>query len=88
VLLGLAGVLVGEKLALPWLGKADTVAALGVAGIVIWVSLRLGKKSVDDLLDSIPQELQDQVTAAAAAAPATAASEIAVSITRSGPNSA
>lgn len=69
VLLGLAGVLVGEKLALPWLGKADTVAALGVAGIVIWVSLRLGKKSVDDLLDSIPQELQDQVTAAAAAAP-------------------
>ena len=65
VLLGLCGVLAGERFGLPWLVQADAVAALGVAGIVIWVSLRLGKKSVDDLLDSVPAALRDRVAAAA-----------------------
>lgn len=65
VLLGLCGVLAGELLHLPWLVQADAVAALGVAGIVIWVSLKLGKKSVDDLLDSVPSGLQETVTRAA-----------------------
>ena len=48
-----------------WLKQADAVAALGVAAIVVWVSIRLGKKSVDDLLDSVPEGLHDQVFAAA-----------------------
>ncbi len=61
VFLGLAGVLLGERLKIPWLVHADAVAALGVAMIVVWVSLRLGKKSVDDLLDSVPKGLQEQV---------------------------
>lgn len=69
VLAGLAGVAVGKQFAMPWLGKADSVAALGVAGIVIAVSLKLGKKSVDDLLDTIPPGLQDKVAAAAAGVP-------------------
>lgn len=64
VFLGLCGVLAGEWLKMPWLIQADAVAALGVAAIVIGVSLRLGKKSVNDLLDSVPGTLRDQVAAA------------------------
>ena len=69
VLLGLCGVLAGERLGIAWLKQADAVAALGVAVIVIWVSLKLGKKSVDDLLDSVPQGLHEQVFAAARQVP-------------------
>lgn len=65
VLLGLCGVLAGQRLGMPWLAQADAVAALGVAVIVIGVSLKLGKKSINDLLDSVPGTLRDQVTAAA-----------------------
>ena len=49
---------------MPWLVQADASAALGVAAIVVVVSLRLGKKSIDDLLDSVPVGLQEQVAAA------------------------
>ena len=69
VLLGLCGVLAGERLGLPWLKDADSVAALGVAIIVVWVSFKLGKKSVDDLLDSVPRGLQQQMLDAVAAVP-------------------
>jgi cation diffusion facilitator family transporter len=65
VLLGLGGVVAGEQLGMPWLVHADAAAALGVAAIVVWVSLKLGKKSVDDLLDSVPGKLRDQVADAA-----------------------
>ncbi len=65
VLFGLCGVQIGDMLGVAWLKQADAVAALGVAAIVIWVSIRLGKKSVDDLLDSVPARLQEQVFAAA-----------------------
>ncbi len=65
VLLGLCGVAIGSWPKMPWLKGADAAAALGVAIIVLWVSLRLGKKSVDDLLDSVPPGLHDQVAAAA-----------------------
>ena len=39
-----------------WFGfhKADAFAALVVSGIVIWISLRLGKKTIDMLTDKIP----------------------------------
>jgi cation diffusion facilitator family transporter len=49
----------------PWLLRADAVAALVVAGIVVVVSLRLGKRTVDGLLDRAPAGLADQVRAAA-----------------------
>ncbi len=64
VLLGLCGVSIGRQFGLPWLEKADAVAALGVAMVIIGVSIRLGKKSVNDLLDSVPRGLQEQVAAA------------------------
>ena len=65
VLVGLFGVWAAEHFHLPWLANADTIAALAVAGIVVWVSLKLGKKSVDDLLDRIPDDLRDKVAHAA-----------------------
>ena len=37
----------------------------GVAAIVIIVSYQLGKKSIDDLLDTVPGSLRDQVITAA-----------------------
>jgi len=65
VLLGLCGVSLSESWGIPWLARADATAALGVAVIVIVVSYQLGKKSVDDLLDSVPGSLRDQVIATA-----------------------
>ena len=69
VFVGLVGVLAGEKLRAPWLVHADSVAALGVALIVVWVSFQLGKKSIDDLLDSVPRHLQEEVASVAAQVP-------------------
>jgi cation diffusion facilitator family transporter len=67
VLVGLVGVVAAGALKLPWLVKTDAAAAVVVALIVIWVSVKLGKKSVDDLLDRIPDGLQQEVVAAAGA---------------------
>ena len=36
-----------------------------MAAIVVWVSLKLGKKSLDDLFDRIPDDLRDKVAHAA-----------------------
>jgi cation diffusion facilitator family transporter len=65
VLAGLALVLVARRTGLGSLAKADAIAALGVAGISVWVSLRLGKRSVDELLDTVPPQLADEVARAA-----------------------
>jgi cation diffusion facilitator family transporter len=50
-----------------FLGKADAVAALGVAFIVLFVSYRLGKRTIDVLLDRAPEGLLDTIREAAAA---------------------
>lgn len=60
VLFGLAMVVLARLLHLPWLVKADALAALAVAGIVAWVSFQLGKKTIEDLLDAVPRELVEQ----------------------------
>ncbi|MCU0692438.1 MAG: cation diffusion facilitator family transporter [Polyangiaceae bacterium] len=65
VLVGLVAVRVGEAYRLPWLSAADAVAALGVALIVVWVSLRLARKSIDALLDRVPADLPERVARAA-----------------------
>jgi len=69
VLLGLFALLIGQRFDVPWLRHADAIAALGVSGIVVWVSLRLGKKSVDDLLDGVPHGLHDQLASAVQTVP-------------------
>ncbi len=67
VLLGLLGVSLATVVDMPWLKKADAVAALGVAVIVVWVSIRLGRRAIDDLLDRVPPGMHDAVTEVAAA---------------------
>jgi len=65
VLVGLIAVKFAEPLGLPWLYSADAMAALGVAAIVFVVSLRLARRSVDDLLDAVAPEMVDTVRTAA-----------------------
>jgi len=60
VLFGLLLVFLARRLQLPWLAQADAVAALAVAGIVIYVSIRMGRRTIADLLDAIPPDLIQQ----------------------------
>src|SRR5579862_7944933 len=62
VILGITGAWIGLKYDIPWLGTLDAVAALVVAAIVIWVGSRLGKRTLDALLDVAPAGLQERVT--------------------------
>jgi cation diffusion facilitator family transporter len=70
VIIGLALVWVGKEV-LPvhaaWLLKADAVAAIGVAFIVLFVSYKLGKQTIDVLLDRAPEGLTQEFREAAAA---------------------
>lgn len=64
VIAGLLVVTLTQHLRLPtWLGQADAIAALGVSGIVIWVSLRLARETIDALLDRAPETLTTQIQA-------------------------
>jgi cation diffusion facilitator family transporter len=64
VIMGIGAAWVGERSGLPWLRYADPLAALAVAGVVIWVAAQLGRRTVDALLDVAPQGLQQQVAGA------------------------
>jgi cation diffusion facilitator family transporter len=62
VIAGLFLVRLTQSFPLPsWMGLADSVAALGVSGIVIWVSLRLIRETIDALLDRAPEEFATQI---------------------------
>jgi cation diffusion facilitator family transporter len=61
VAIGLLLVLVGRKLGIPWLIESDPVAALFVAGVIIWVSTRLALKTVDALLDTAPAGARSKI---------------------------
>ena len=64
VLAGLVAVFLSDITGYEWLHKADALAALGVALIVIWISYRLGRKTIADLLDEVAPGLRDQVITA------------------------
>jgi divalent metal cation (Fe/Co/Zn/Cd) transporter len=64
VILGLLGVVAAKKLAVPWLAGADSVAAILVAGIVLVLGWKLGKRAVDVLLDRAPAGARAAVLAA------------------------
>jgi cation diffusion facilitator family transporter len=51
---GLALVLISNVFHVGWLVRADAIAALVVAMIVVYVSLQLGKRTIDGLLDTAP----------------------------------
>jgi cation diffusion facilitator family transporter len=61
VFLGLILVRIAQSAGPAWLAHADAVAALGVAGIVIQVSYRLGRRTVDDLLDAVSPALRADI---------------------------
>jgi cation diffusion facilitator family transporter len=70
VILGLALVKLGELTGQTGIWtRADAVAALGVAGIVIVVSLRLGKATIDALLDTAPPGLSERIATEVRAVP-------------------
>ena len=62
VLLGLGLILLGRLYHLDWLGRADPIAALFVAGVIVSVSWRLARRTVDALLDAAPAGVRAQIT--------------------------
>src|SRR5215468_4560509 len=61
VIVGLALVLIGRTYGVDWLRAADPVAALFVAGVVISVSWRLARRTIDALLDAAPAGVRNQI---------------------------
>jgi len=62
VILGLLLVELGQKLEVGWLRDADPIAALVVAGVVVYVSWRLARKTIDALLDAASPTVRAQIT--------------------------
>jgi cation diffusion facilitator family transporter len=65
VVVGLLLVWVGRIRGIDWLRDADPVAALFVAGVVVYVSWRLARKTIDALLDAAPAGVRNQIIDAA-----------------------
>ncbi len=64
VIIGISAAWLGSKEGIPWLGMLDPVAALVVAGVIIWIGSRLGKRTLDALLDVAPGGLRERITRA------------------------
>ncbi len=64
VVLGITGAWLGQRFGIPWLSMMDAVAALGVAAVIIWIGSRLGKRTIDALLDVAPRGLHDRIARA------------------------
>lgn len=61
VIIGLILVQLGRRYQVQWLRDADPVAALVVAGVVVYVSWRLARKTIDALLDAAPSGIRSQI---------------------------
>src|SRR5712691_334358 len=61
VVLGLGLVLIGRTYHIDWLRDSDPIAALFVAGVVVSVSWRLARRTVDALLDAAPPGVRNQI---------------------------
>src|SRR5438876_5044440 len=64
VVLGLLLVLIGRTYGIGWLRDADPIAALVVAGVVVYVSWRLARRTIDALLDAAPAGVRGRIIAA------------------------
>lgn len=64
VILGLLLVLAGRQYGIDWLRDADPIAALFVAGVVVYVSWRLARKTIDALLDAAPAGVRSRIISA------------------------
>ncbi|HMK28413.1 MAG TPA: cation-efflux pump [Terriglobales bacterium] len=69
VILGLVLVWAGEHYQIRWLERADPIAALFVAGVVISVSWRLARQTTDALLDAAPKGARARVIEAVSGVP-------------------
>ena len=54
VMIGLAATFAGERYGLHWLEYADPIAAVIVSGVILRVSWRLARHTIDTLLDATP----------------------------------
>ena len=66
VVLGLLLVLAGRAYHIDWLRDSDPIAALFVAGVVVSVSWRLARRTVDALLDAAPPGVRSKIQDAVA----------------------
>jgi len=64
VVLGLLLVSMGRRYGVEWMRAADPVAALFVAGVVVYVSSRLARKTIDALLDAAPSGVRGSILGA------------------------
>jgi cation diffusion facilitator family transporter len=64
VVVGLVFVAIGRAYGVSWLRDSDPIAALFVAGVVVYVSSRLARRTVDALLDAAPTGVRGKILAA------------------------
>lgn len=66
VIAGIGLVWAGETWNLSWLVYADSIAGLAVAGVILWVGSRLGRRTLDALVDAAPEGLRQEIARAVA----------------------
>src|SRR5436309_2686244 len=66
VITGVGIVWAGERWNVPGLEYADALAGLAVAAVILWVGSRLGKRTLEALLDVAPEGLQQEISRAVA----------------------
>jgi cation diffusion facilitator family transporter len=62
VILGLLLVYASREKHVPWLRHGDAMAGLAVAGISIYVSLGLGRRTIDALVDAAPEGITRRIS--------------------------
>jgi len=62
VILGMTAAWIGVRYGIPWLSRLDALAALAVASVIIWIGTRLGKRTMDTLLDVAPMGLRERIS--------------------------
>jgi cation diffusion facilitator family transporter len=66
VIAGLVAVKIADAFpSVGWLRGGDAVAALGVSALIVLVSVRLGRRTIDALLDSAPAGMEQRIAVAA-----------------------
>jgi len=69
VIVGLTLVWIGRRFQISSLRVADPIAALAVAGVIIYVSSRLARQTIDALLDAAPTGVRAQIVREVEAVP-------------------
>ncbi len=63
VIAGLGCTWIGDAFHIGWLKFADPIAALGVAVLIMVVSFKLGRETINVLLDAAPKGMKEQILA-------------------------